>query len=290
MKYAYFPGCALESTAKEYDISSRTIFAKLNIDLYEIPDWTCCGSTPSHQVSNQLSVALPIKNLIWPEKEGLNVVAPCASCFSRLKLSNLKVQNDLCLLDEINKIIGNDYQGKVKILNILDVLNQEVVLDTIKKSIKKKLSGLKTACYYGCLLTRPREIVDAVSIENPVSMDNICETLGAEPLEWPYKTECCGASFSITSPEIVIKLTHDILEMAKAAGADCVAVACPLCQSNLDMRQSKIEKEYNTKFNIPIVYITQLVGLALGIPYKELGLDKLIVEPYGVLETKGLLK
>ena len=290
MKYAYFPGCALESTAKEYDISSRTIFAKLNIDLYEIPDWTCCGSTPSHQVSNQLSVALPIKNLIWPEKEKLDVVAPCASCYSRLKLSNITVQNDSKLRDKINQIIGDDYHGKVKIFNILDVLNQEVVLDTIKKNIKKNLSGLKIACYYGCLLTRPREIVDAVSIENPVSMDNICKTLGAEPLEWPYKTECCGASFSITSPEIVIKLTHDILEMAKAAGADCVAVACPLCQSNLDMRQSKIEKEYNTKFNLPIVYITQLVGLALGIPYKELGLDKLIVEPYRVLETKGLLK
>lgn len=287
MEYAYFPGCSLDSTAREYDISFRATASAVDIRLEEIPDWICCGSTPAYLTDSTLAAVLPIKNLIWPEKENLDVVAPCASCFSRLKLANLEVQSDIEMLSKINRIINGNYQGRVRILNTLDVLGKAEVLETIKHKVKRNLSGLKVACYYGCLLTRPQKI-DVPDAENPDSMDKICAAVGAEAVDWPHKTECCGAGFSISKTEIVIKLTHDILEMAKAARADCIAVACPLCQANLDMRQKRIENEYKTKFNLPVMYITQITGLALGIPGKNLGLDKLIVEPYELLKRKGL--
>ena len=288
MEYAYFPGCSLDATAREYDISFRATASAVDIRLREIPGWICCGSTPAYLTDSILASVLSIKNLIWPEKENLNVITPCASCFSRLTLANMKVQSNTETLSKINRIINSDYQGRVRILNTLDVLGRAEVLEIIKHRTKKKLSGLKVACYYGCLLTRPRKI-DVPDAENPDSMDKICAAAGAETVEWPHKTECCGAGFSISKTEIVIKLTHDILKMAKAAGADCIAVACPLCQVNLDMRQKRIEKGYKIKIDLPIMYVTQITGLALRIPGKDLGLNKLIVEPYELLKRKGLL-
>jgi heterodisulfide reductase subunit B2 len=281
MKYAYYPGCSLHSTAKEYDLSTREVAAKLGIELVEIPDWICCGATPAHITMHLLSLALPVKNLIKARAmDSYEVVTCCAACFSRLKIANHFMRNDVEHRKKVEQIVGEPYSGEVKVRHFLK---------NLKEHITKELSGLKVACYYGCLLTRPPEVTELDDLEEPHLIDDLMKTLGVEPVIWPYKTECCGASFSLTKTDIVLKLSGDILQMAADEGAEAIVVACPLCQSNLDLRQPMINKKYNKKFNIPIIYFTQLVGLALGIDRKKLGLSKHIVNPIPLLEGKGIL-
>ncbi|NOX97032.1 MAG: heterodisulfide reductase subunit B, partial [Nitrospirae bacterium] len=265
MKYAYFPGCSLHSTAKEYDMSTRAVCERLGIELEEIPDWVCCGATPAHVTDHLLSIALPVKTLIQAKKAGLEVLTCCAACFSRLKVANKIMREDKWHRDKVNEILEDEYAGEVKVRHFLDILVNEYGLDKIKAEVRGGLEGLKISSYYGCLLTRPPEVTQFDDCENPVSMDRLMETLGGAPVSWPYKTECCGAGLSLTRTEIVLKLSYDILRMARDEGAECLTVACPLCQSNLDMRQMQIEKKYGEEFCLPIFYFTQLVGLALGV-------------------------
>lgn len=290
MKYAYFPGCALHSTAKEYDISTRAVAAQLGIELCEIPDWICCGATPAHVTLHYLSLVLPIKNLLITRSTGAKELAVCcAACFNRLKIANHIVRTDEEKRKKINELLKDQYENEVETKHFLEILIKEYGLEKISQKVTRKLTGIKVACYYGCLLVRPSKIMEFDDVENPQMMDQLMGALGAESVEWPYKVECCGASFSLTKTDIVLKLCKDILEMAKEAGADCLAVACPLCQSNLDLRQRKIEKKYNTKFNLPILYFTQLVGLALGIEAKKLGLQKHMVSPQNLLKKRELV-
>lgn len=290
MKYAYFPGCSLHSTSKEYDISTRAVAQALGIELYEIPDWICCGASPAHTTLHYLSLALPVKNLLITQYAGANELAVCcAACFNRLKIANHIVKTDEEKRGKINELLKDRYEGEVKIKHFLEIIVKEYGLEKITQRITRKLTGLKVVCYYGCLLVRPHKIMEFDDVENPQIMDKLMTVLGAESLDWPYKVECCGASFSLTKTDIVLKLGNDILQTAKDAGADCLVVACPLCQSNLDLRQREIEKKYNTKFNLPILYFTQLLGLALSIDPKKLGLNKHIISPQTLLKEKILL-
>lgn len=285
MKYAYFPGCSLHSTAKEYDLSTKEVANALGIELIEIPDWICCGATPAHLTMHLLSLALPVKNLIKARAMGsYEVVTCCAACFNRLKTANHFMQKDAEHRQKVEKIVGQEYKGEVKVRHFLDVLVNGFGLKNLKEHITKDISGLKVACYYGCLLTRPPEITALDDLEEPHLIDDIMRTIGAEPVQWPYKTECCGASFSLTKTDIVLKLSGDILQMAADAGAQAIVVACPLCQSNLDLRQGMINKKYKKNFNMPILYFTQLVGLSLGIDRRKLGLEKHIVNPMPLLK------
>jgi len=286
MRYAYYPGCSLHSTAKEYGLSARAVCRELGIELEEIPDWNCCGATSAHSLSRELSIALPVRNLAKAEEMGLDVLAPCAACFNRLRSANAAVKDDPALLDSINKTIGSNYKGSVNIVSLLGAIN-ELGEETIKAHVKRELSGLKVACYYGCLLVRPPDVADFDDPENPQSLDRLMTSLGAEPVEWPYKTECCGASLSLSKPEVVVKLTHDILAMAKRAGANCIAAACPLCQGNLDLRQSEVEGRYGERYGLPVFYFTQLMGVAFGLPNAALGLKKHMVNPDPVLAGVG---
>lgn len=286
MKYAYFPGCSLHSTAKEYDLSTKEVAKTLGIELIEIPDWICCGATPAHITMHLLSLALPVKNLIQARKmSSYEVVTCCAACFSRLKIANKFMQTDSVHREKVEKIVGVRYEGEVKVRHFLDVLVNVFGLKNLNEKINKKFSGLKVACYYGCLLTRPPEVTELDDLEDPCLMDKLMETIGVEPVKWPYKTECCGASFSLTKTDIVLKLSGDILQMAYDEGAQALVVACPLCQSNLDLRQPMINKKYKKNFRMPIFYFTQLVGLALGIEAKKLGLEKHIVNPMSLLSS-----
>jgi heterodisulfide reductase subunit B len=260
----------------------------LGIELEEIPDWVCCGATPTHVTDHLLSIALPVKTLLQARKMGLGVLTCCAACFSRLKVANKIMREDEWHRERVNEIVEDKYEGEVEVRHILDILVNEYGLDKIKESVKGGLGGLKIASYYGCLLTRPPEVTKFDDCENPTSMDRLMETLGAQPVSWPYKTECCGAGLSLTRTEIVLKLSYDILRMARDEGAECFAVACPLCQSNLDMRQMQVEKKYEEEFCLPVFYFTQLTGLALGIEPGELGLNKLMVDPMKLLKEKGL--
>ena len=285
MKYAYYPGCSLHSTAKEYDMSTREVANALGIELLEIPDWICCGATPAHITMHLLSLALPVKNLLKARSmNSYEVATCCAACFNRLKIANEFMEKNIEHRGKVNKIVGQEYKGEVKVRHFLDILVNVFGLKNLSERVVDKLSGLKAACYYGCLLTRPPEITQLDDLEEPHLMDDLMKTIGVEPVYWPYKTECCGASFSLTRTDIVLKLSADILQMAYDEGAQVIVVACPLCQSNLDLRQAAINRKYKKDFQIPILYFTQLVGLSLGIDAKKLGLNKHIVNPMKLLD------
>jgi heterodisulfide reductase subunit B len=289
MRYAYFPGCSLGATGYDYDLSFKVVAKALGIDLVEVRDWICCGASSAHATSHLLSTALPVLNLSHAEQDGFDkLIAPCLACLSRFKAANAELEHDADLKQEIHQVFDYKYQGKVQVYHPLEVF-LEMGLDKIRERVRKRLSGLRIACYYGCVLTRPPKVAQFDNVEDPQSMDSIVRALGATPIEWSFKTECCGVSMTLTRSDIVLKLSNDILREAKEAGANAIAVACPLCQANLDGRQRQIEETYKVRYGIPILYITQLMGLAFGAFPKEVGIQKLITSPQEVLGSVGLM-
>ncbi len=289
MRYAYFPGCSLSSSGIEFNLSFKYVSRALGIDLIEVRDWVCCGASSAHATSHLLSIALPVLNLAHAEKDGLDrLIAPCLACLSRFKAANVELEHDPELREKIHEVFDYKYQGKVKVYHPLEVF-LEMGLERIREKIRKKLKGLKVACYYGCVLTRPPKVAQFDNVENPQSMDSIIRILGAEAIDWSYKTECCGVSMTLTRSDIVLKLSNDLLREAKEAGANAIVVCCPLCQANLDGRQRQIEEIYKTRYELPILYITQLMGLAFGAYPKEVGIQKLITSPQEALGSIGLM-
>ena len=286
MKYAFFPGCSLESTAWDYDWSTRAVCRALGIELTEIPDWVCCGSTPAHASSEALALSLPVLNLQKAESLHLPVMTACASCYARLRTANQKVHDNLDDRLRAKNLTGRSYHGDVEVHHVLDVLVNRFGLDKIRAKVVRPLEGLRVACYYGCLLSRPPKIVAFDNPEHPVCMEDLMAAAGAEPVAWPFGTECCGASLSMTRSDVVNRLGHKLLSMARQAGAECVAVACPLCQVNLDLRQADAVKAHGEIPQTPVLYITQLLGLALGLSHKELGIDALTVSASSLLADR----
>ena len=289
MKYAYYPGCSLLSSAAEYARSGEGVLRALGVGLKEIDDWVCCGATAAHATSHLLSAALPAISCAEAEKQGLDVLTCCAACYSRLKQTNQQVRDDPELRAQINEIIEEDYHGNVRVLHITEVLAREVGLEAISSRVVKPLEGLKVACYYGCLMARMPEDLRIDKAEYPTLLDDLMRAVGAEPLEWPHKTECCGAALTLARQKTVIRCCAEILQIAKENGADILAVACPLCQANLDMYQSDAEKLLHHQLGIPVLYFTQLMALAMGLEPQHLCLNKVIVDPLPLLVEKGLI-
>jgi len=287
VSYVFYPGCSLESTAKEYALSTMAVCAALGLNMPELPDWTCCGSTAAHQTDALLALALPAKNLA--AAAGNTVAVACAACYSRLKLANHEIAGDTQSRARVADALGADYDGSTPVKHLLEILRDDVGFDAVDKRVSKPLSGLRVAAYYGCLLLRPPSIMRFDDAENPRLLDDVVAATGAQPVDWPAKTDCCGASYSITKTEIVLRLSRGILAAARDAGADCIVAACPLCQLNLDMRQRDIEKKQHERFGLPVFYFTQLLGLALGLPSRDLGLRSLLVDPLPLLSKKGLM-
>jgi heterodisulfide reductase subunit B2 len=287
MKYAYYPGCASESTAREEHSSSMAVARALGIDYVEIPDWCCCGATAAHQTDRLLAASLPAKNLLKAKEMGLDVIVNCAACFSRLKIANHEILTHPEMRKKVGDALGKDYDGSVRVHHLVEIILGDLGLETIKQKISTSLKGLKVASYYGCLLVRPNEVTKFDDPENPTSMDRLITVLGGESIDWPHKVECCGGGLSLTRTDVVVKLSDKIIGMAQASGADCIAVACPMCQINLDLRQSDIKKETGRDYKMPIMYITQLLGMCLGISKAELGLNKHMVSPSKVIDTVG---
>jgi heterodisulfide reductase subunit B2 len=283
VKYAFFPGCSLESTAWDFDVSARAVCGALGIELMEIPEWVCCGSTPAHSSNASLAVALPVMNLVKARRMGHPVMTACASCYSRLRTANHVIRNDPEERKRVERVVGESYDGSVEVRHLLDVLVNDYGVDAIRKKVTRPLHGVRVACYYGCLLTRPPEIVAFDNAEHPTSMDDLLAAAGAEVMDWPYKTECCGAGLSITRSEVVERLAYRLLSMARTAGAECLAVACPLCESNLDLRQADVRKAHADIQETPILYATQLLGLALGLEPAALGIEALITNADSLL-------
>jgi heterodisulfide reductase subunit B len=289
MQVGYYPGCSLESSAKEFDLSIRAIFEEMGVSLNEIPDWNCCGASPAHSLNEELAIALPYRNLVKAEEAGLNkIVSPCPACYSHLKHTHERVTKDAHLADRLQAIVGKRYGGKTVSKHLLDFIKEDIGLQQLRSSMKTSLKGLRVASYYGCLTRLPG--VDLDDVENPVIIDEIIDALGGEPLDWSHKTECCGASLSVTRTEIALRLVRSILEAAQEKGAECIAVICPLCQSNLDARQGDIFKKYGTLYDTPILYISQLIGLTQRLGFSQLGIDRLVISPIDLLLKKGIVE
>jgi heterodisulfide reductase subunit B len=222
-------------------------------------------------------------------KNGDQVLTCCAACYNRLKTANQEMAEDQEIRNQVNQLLEIDYRGEVKVRHLLEVILEDVGVEGLRLKVSKKMEGLKVASYYGCLLVRPPKVMQFDDPEQPHSMDDLLTAVGAQTIDWPYNIECCGASLSLTRTEIVLRLCRDILADAQARGADCVAVACPMCQSNLDLRQRETEAAYSLRFNLPILYFTQILGLALGAGIRELGLNRHTIDPIPLLKAKALI-
>jgi len=277
MKYAYFPGCSLSSTGVEYDISTRKVAKSLGIELWEIPEWNCCGASSAHLTDHLLALALPARNLAIAEEKGLDVAIPCAACYARSKATEVEVKASPEMQKTISEVIEREYTGKTQARALLDVFVNDLGLEAISTLVNKPLKGLKVVSYYGCLLVRPPKL-GFDDPEDPQSMDKLVEALGGTPVDWAFKTECCGAAHATTKSDVGFAMIEKILTAAKEKGADCIATACPLCMSNLDMRQTQVGAKFGQNYNLPVFYFTELMGLALGLKPEELGIEKHFVD------------
>lgn len=282
-KYAHFCGCSLEGTAKEYDDSLKVVMKALGAELIEPDDWSCCGSTPAHTVDHVFAAALAARNLVIVEKMGFHTITtPCPSCLMAFKKAN-HYMADENFKAEVNELLDEPYDCGVEAKSSLQVIYEDIGLEAIAAKVTHIMPDLKAVPYYGCILNRPPDIAQFDDPENPVSMDNLLKALGVEVLDFAFKTECCGAAFSMPKRKMVNELTYKVLSMVAEAGANCVVVACPLCQQNLDLRQGQVNSLMGSNFNIPILYFTQIMGLAYGLSPKELGLDKIFVNADSVI-------
>lgn len=279
---SYYPGCSLHGTAGEYDDSIRGVSSLLDIQLHELEDWTCCGASSAHCTDEELATDLAARNLAIAEKSDRELLVPCVACYSRFKWAEKEFK-------EHPEKIRFSYRGNVPIRYVLDFFCDGPISEEIKKKITKPLSGLKVVCYYGCLTVRPPKMTGIKEYENPQHMDHLMALLGAEPIPWSYKADCCGASLVMTRTDIVRKLSGKLLSMAKEAEADCLVTGCPMCHANLDTRQDELEKEVGENFNLPILYFTELMGLALGHKDAKKWLGHHITDPIKILSAKGLV-
>ncbi|MFH1485926.1 MAG: CoB--CoM heterodisulfide reductase iron-sulfur subunit B family protein [Chloroflexota bacterium] len=284
MKVSYYPGCSLDGTAREYGESTEAISEALGVELQELRDWTCCGSSSAHTMNSRLDVALAARNLEIADEVGMDLVIPCAACYQRLKAAEKRL-----LAGEAVEGIAGKYRGNFHIKPLVDFIWEDVGEKAVRAKLKKPLNALNPVCYYGCLTARPPKVTDAKRPEDPQSMDSLVRSLGANVKNWSYKTDCCGGSLILTRPDIAKKLVQKIFDMADEAGADCVVTACPMCQSNLDTWQADLSQETGKEYNTPVFYVTELMGLAFEEPDVGKWLGRHMTDPRPLLREKGLI-
>lgn len=288
LKYAYYPGCVIFGSGREYDISARAVAEELGIELIEIPDWNCCGASIGDSFNRDLFHFLQARNIAKAEKLGMDIVAICNECFNNLKQANKRLKADSELRKKTNealKELGIEFKGKIRVKHFLEVIVSDYGLEKLKKKIKneKPLKDLKAAPYYGCLALRPSEVsIDLY--DNPKLLEKLLSFLGADVVKFnESKSACCGSSVMFADETVSLKLSSEILKNAKKKNASFIATMCPLCHLNLDLKQRRIEKLAGERFNMPIIYFTQILGLAIGIEPKKLGLNKNIVSTKSVV-------
>jgi heterodisulfide reductase subunit B len=281
MKVSYYPGCSLEGTAIDYAASISAAAELLDVQLEELEDWNCCGATAAHSINHRLSLELPARNLAIAQEVGQDVVVPCALCFNRLKVA------EKALLGPEGEELGVSFRGGFKIWDLLDYLTQEAHLRAVAGKVVRPLTGLRAVAYYGCLVARPPFITDKKDAENPQNLERLLGVLGAEPLDWSFKTDCCGAGLAVSRPDIIDTLVERLYERALRAGAECLVVSCQMCQANLDLPQQRIARKSAQDYYLPVFYFTELLGLALGHPGAAAWLDKHLVDPKPLLRKIG---
>jgi len=289
MKIGYYPGCSLHGTARELGESLQAVSKHLGIELDEIPDWSCCGATAAHSTNHLLAVGLAARNLwLASKQEHDRLMTPCAACFSRLATARFELRKDPQLASKVDSLLGPGLSLDVRVLNMVDLFHE--MIPTLKERITHPLAGLKVACYYGCLLVRPGEVTGCAEPDAPVAMQEVVEALGATAVRWDMSLACCGAGLSISRTDSVLRLGREILADARKAGATAVIVGCPMCQSNLDLRQGAMARAGETPSEMPILFLSQLIGLALGLQDTELGLHRHFVDPFSVLHALRMPK
>ncbi|MCX6256697.1 MAG: CoB--CoM heterodisulfide reductase iron-sulfur subunit B family protein [Bacteroidia bacterium] len=273
MKLGFYPGCSMKGGSREYKESVAAVCKAFDIELVEVPDWNCCGATAAHNLNKELALSLPARILAQAEKAGLSeILIPCAACYNRLSVTQHELNENDKLKERVKSILGMDYQGTSSIINIIQMIDK-YVLPNLDGKVVKSFNHL-AACYYGCLLVRPHGILKFDRPEDPVTMDNVIRKIGGSPVEWAYKVECCGAGLSVSKTEAVARLSGKIVEDAADRGSQVIVVACPMCHLNLDMRRPESNKYLKRNIDIPVIYITQAIGIALGMSGKELGLQR----------------
>lgn len=272
-KYAYFPGCSLEKMASSYHKSAIETTKLLDVELQELEDWNCCGATTYSHVDQLLAYTLVARNLALAEKEGLDMVAPCSACYKNAYFTNADIREDPDLAEHINFALKEDnlqLKGEIEVQHLIEIFFKQIGVEKIADQVSTPLTDLKIAPYYGCQIVRPRK--NGENIENPQFFEKIIEALGAVPVDFPEKTRCCGGSLIMTSRRAALDMVKILLQNAENLQSDVIATACPLCQVNLECYQEQVNEEYGTDFQMPILYFTQIAGLALGIDPKRLGI------------------
>jgi heterodisulfide reductase subunit B len=289
-EYAYFPGCSLEKLAVSYHTSAMETTKKLGVKLRELDDWNCCGSTTYFHIDELLAYTLTARNLAIAEKTGLDVVAPCSACFKNMYFTQAHLNKDPDLAEHINFALEEDglqFSGNIRVRHLLEMFAQDLGPEEIKARVTKPLEGLRVAPYYGCQILRPRKDHDsAEALETPQYFEELLAAIGATPVDYPLKTRCCGGSLIISSRVAALSMVRNLLQSAVEREANVIATACPMCQVNLECYQQSVNQEFGTNFNMPILYFTQLVGLALGIPKNKLGIGKELVSAMPVLAAR----
>jgi heterodisulfide reductase subunit B len=277
MKTGIYPGCSLTGSARDYNESVFALVEAFDLGFSTIPDWNCCGATAAHNLNKELSLALPGRILALAEQNGIDeIIVPCAACYSRLTVTQNELIKNPELKNRISEVIEMDYRGTSRILNVIEWIDKYITPKLEEKVIRP--FDHKVACYYGCLLVRPDKVLNYDRAEDPQTMDIVMSKIGATPVDFPYKTECCGAGFSISRTDIVSKLSGKIIEDAEHRGAEAIIVACPMCHSNLDMRRADINKYWETEYKIPVIFVTQAIGLAIGLSAEKVGLKRHFVD------------
>ncbi len=291
MEIAYYPGCSLHASSALYDVQCKAVLGRLGVDLKEIVDWNCCGATSAAKTNDFLATALPARNLGIADASGYaEMMIPCASCYSRTLLAQKTLEGDKDLREKINAELSDKVQGKIKLLSILDLLVGQAQSGAISSKAPKKLEGLKPACYYGCLQTRyPMDVPVWDNVENPQGMEIVCKALGAQAIDWGYKTDCCGASASVNDANISLNLMSRILKDAVARGANCIVTTCPMCQMNMDAYQNEAGQKLGITERLPVYFITELIGVSMGISAAELQIDRHFIEATALLRGLNLL-
>jgi heterodisulfide reductase subunit B2 len=277
-RYAYYPGCSLLSGAKEYDRSVRAVFAHLGLELVELEDWSCCGAVHADVRHPEAAVLLPARNLALAEAQGFeSVLAPCSGCYKNLRRASQRIAADKAVRQSVSAHlrVGLTLEGDIEVVHPLYVLLHEYGLDRLKPLVVNPLRGWQIASYYGCMLTRPKDIFD--SAERPTGLDELVRVLGAEPVDYPMKAKCCGGAMALSHSEVTARLTGNVLVSAKEAGADLVTLACPMCHTALDAYQGKAERVVQQSLDLPVLYFTQVMGLALGLDPTRLGFERHMV-------------
>jgi heterodisulfide reductase subunit B len=288
--FSYFPGCTLHSSSEEYDISTKAVSKVLGINLIEIEDWNCCGAMALTSVDKTLEYAFPARNLAIAEKGELDLITPCSACFYNFKKTGYILKEDKEARKGVNETLaktGLKYFGKIETYHLLDVIVNKVGFEAIAQKVVNPLTGLNVVPYYGCLLVRPPKFVNFDDAERPTTMDDLISTIGANPVPFDLKTICCGGPILLTQKPTALKLSAKILIKAKDLGADCIILPCPMCHMSLDAMQRNIEAAFKVKLNLPVLFFTQLLGLALGLKPNELALNRNVVNTKAVIKKIG---